>query len=411
MGRGGWQAALRRALRIAKAEGMIVTRFEIEPTTGKITVVAGAPRALGPASLSTCGWPSMRLRLKGINRSVKRLADGTTKTFWYAWRGGPRLQGEPGTPEFIASYNAAVATKVAPVRDQVLTAYQGSSSFNDLRDTSRKEYARYIAIIERTFADFPLSAFPDPRTRGVFLRWRDGIASRSSADMAWCVLRRATSWGFDNGLVTCNPFTKAGKLFRVARADKIWSYDDEASYFARAPKHMHLPFLLAVWTGQRQGDLLRLPWSAYDGTHIRLKQSKGGRRVVIPVAGPLKAALDAAAKVRQGPIILVTSAGLPWRPKGFQSTWNRVIKRIGIKGLTFHDLRGTFVTRAAVAGSTEMEIATITAHSIIEVRSIRRELFLPRSAAGRERHPQARNENKFTNRETNRACSGRRRTG
>jgi len=57
----------------------------------------------------------MRGRLKGINSVRKRLADGTVKTFWYAWKGGPALRGEPGTQEFIASYNEAVATKrVAP---------------------------------------------------------------------------------------------------------------------------------------------------------------------------------------------------------------------------------------------------------------------------------------------------------
>jgi integrase len=53
----------------------------------------------------------------------------------------------------------------------------------------------------------------------------------------------------------------------------------------RAPTHLHLRLLLALWTGQRQGDLLRLPWSAYDGTHIRLRQGKTGTRVVIPVGG------------------------------------------------------------------------------------------------------------------------------
>jgi hypothetical protein len=41
-----------------------------------------------------------------------RLADGTRRTYWYAWKGGPPLRGEPGSPEFIASYNAAVAAKV-----------------------------------------------------------------------------------------------------------------------------------------------------------------------------------------------------------------------------------------------------------------------------------------------------------
>src|SRR5262249_44878132 len=46
----------------------------------------------------------------------------------------------------------------------------------------------------------------------------------------------------------------------------------------------------ARWTGQREGDLLRLPWSSYGGSHIRLRQSKGGKRVTIRVRrGPGRA--------------------------------------------------------------------------------------------------------------------------
>ncbi len=29
------------------------------------------------------------------------------KWYFYAWRGGPRITGEPGTPEFMASYTDA----------------------------------------------------------------------------------------------------------------------------------------------------------------------------------------------------------------------------------------------------------------------------------------------------------------
>ena len=46
----------------------------------------------------------MRVNLKGVNRSVVKLASGDVKTYWYAWRGGPRLKGEPGSPEFVRSY-------------------------------------------------------------------------------------------------------------------------------------------------------------------------------------------------------------------------------------------------------------------------------------------------------------------
>ena len=48
-----------------------------------------------------------------------------------------------------------------------------------------------------------------------------------------------------------------------------------------------LALMLAIWTSQRQGDLLRLPWSAYDGTHIRLQQSKTGRAHCDAPAGAL----------------------------------------------------------------------------------------------------------------------------
>ena len=38
----------------------------------------------------------MRVRLKGINSKRKRLADGSLKIYYYAWKGGPPLRGEPG---------------------------------------------------------------------------------------------------------------------------------------------------------------------------------------------------------------------------------------------------------------------------------------------------------------------------
>jgi hypothetical protein len=56
----------------------------------------------------------MRVRLKGINSKRKRLADSSLKTYYYAWKGGPPLRGDPGSPEFVASYNAAVAQKITP---------------------------------------------------------------------------------------------------------------------------------------------------------------------------------------------------------------------------------------------------------------------------------------------------------
>ena len=135
----------------------------------------------------------------------------------------------------------------------------------------------------------------------------------------------------------------------------------------------------ALWTGQRQGDLLRLPWSAYDGSHIRLRQNKTSARVVVRVGAPLKAALDAA--VKYGPLILTNSRQRPWTSQGFQSVWTAAVKKAGIAGLTFHDLRGTAVTRLAIVGCSVPEIATITGHALRDVHAILDSNYLSRDPA------------------------------
>jgi integrase len=326
----------------------------------------------------------MRVRLKGINSITKKLSDGTRRTYWYAWKGGPPLRGEPGTPEFIASYNEACARKVVPPRGtllSVLEAYQGSEDFLGLAPRSRSDYVGKIKLIEKEFGDFPLSALTDNRARGIFKAWRERLAlsSRRQADYAWVVLARILSWGTDRGLVPANPCARGGRLYRGSRAEKIWTAADEAAFLERAPAHLLLPLLLALWTGQRQGDLLRLPWSAYDGKYIRLRQSKGGVRVVIPVGTPLKAALDAT--VKRSTMMLTTADGKPWTPDGFRASWGKACRRVGIVGVTFHDLRGTAVTRLAIAGCTEAEIATITGHSLRSVRAIIDTHYLSRDPA------------------------------
>ena len=327
----------------------------------------------------------MRVRLRGINSITKKLADGRRRTYWYAWKGGPPLRGEPGTPEFVHSYNEAIARKVTPPRGtllSVLQQYQASEDFAGLAESTRHGYIGLVRRIEQAFGDFPLSALTDRRTRGVFMSWRDRYSvnsGRRQADYAWTVLARILSWGLDRGLVLANPCERGGRLYRGTRREIVWSAADEALFLERAPAQLHLPLLLALWTGQRQGDLLRLPWSAYDGTHIRLRQGKTGARVVIPVGARLKAALDATPKL--SPLILVKRDGKPWTSAGFQTSWCRACKRVGLIGLTYHDLRGTAVTRLAIAGATEAEIATITGHSLRSVRAILDAHYLARDPA------------------------------
>src|SRR5262245_4676952 len=162
----------------------------------------------------------MRIRLKGINSITKRLADGSYKTYWYAWKGGPPLHGEPGTPEFIASYNEAVSRKLTPPTGtllSILNGYQTSEDFRRLRERTRADYIQQIRKIEQRFGDFPLSALTDRRTRGVFMAWRDRLAikSRRQADYAWAVLALILAWGVNRGLIAPIPASVADSCIVV----------------------------------------------------------------------------------------------------------------------------------------------------------------------------------------------------
>ncbi len=326
----------------------------------------------------------MRVTLKGINSKRKKLADGRVKTYYYAWKGGPRLRGEPGTPEFIASYNEAVATKKAPptgVLLALLFRFQESAEFQfGISPRTRRDYIKQIERIEREFRDFPIKALDDPRATSVFLEWRDRLAQTSlrQADYAYGTLSRILSWAAKRRLIATNPCANGGKLYQGSRVDKIWSDEDVARFLRTAPPYLRLAMLLAINTGQRQGDLLRLAWSAYDGKEIKLRQQKTGAYVPIPVTDELKAALHQAPKV--SPIILINSVGKPWSESGFQGAWGKATMRAGIRGLTFHDLRGTAVVMLARAGCNEVEIYSITGHRPGDVQAILTAHYLPRDA-------------------------------
>jgi integrase len=314
----------------------------------------------------------VRVVLKGIHKVKKRLASGESKLHFYAWRGGPAILAKPGTPEFVQAYNEAHATIRRPAARTMMTViadYKAAPDFTKLAPSSRRMYLMYIGLIEEAFGDLPLAALADRRVRGEFKTWRDTFAATPrKADYAWTTLARLMSFAKDRGTIATNPCEKGGRLYAADRTDKFWGEPEISALLAVASQEIKLALVLALWTGQRQGDLLRLPWSSYDGSHIRLRQSKTGRRIVMPAGFPLKALLDATE--RRGPVVLVNSYGRPWTSDGFRTSWSKTCARAGVSGLTFHDLRGSAVVRLALAEATVPQIATFTGHSLKDVEAI-----------------------------------------
>src|SRR5215472_1056023 len=118
---------------------------------------------------TTHGRPrKMRMRLKGINSLTKKLANGTVKTYWYAWKSGPRIDAEPGTPDFIRQYSEATAAKKKDVEtfSSLIDYFKDQSEYTGLGDKSKRAYDQYLALIEAKFGTMPIGAIEDRRARG-----------------------------------------------------------------------------------------------------------------------------------------------------------------------------------------------------------------------------------------------------
>jgi integrase len=138
--------------------------------------------------------------------------------------------------------------------------------------------------------------------------------------------------------------------------------------------HMQQALIIALHTGQRQADILKLPWSAYDGQSITLRQGKASRRgakaapITIRCTETLRQMLDD--MPRTSPLILTTTTGRAFKKRYFAAQWKKAGDEAEIEDLHFNDLRGTAVTLLSEAGNTIQQVASVTGHSLKTVTGI-----------------------------------------
>lgn len=326
----------------------------------------------------------VRGHLKGINTVKKRLADGTIATYYYHRVTGTRLNGEPLSTQFladIAKAEASLRAKYSGQFNELIRDYTASPEFGKLAESTQYEYKRMLTKAEPKFGDMPVAALDDPRVRRDFMDWRAAVLKSSGereADNRLSAISAMLTWARENGRITVNHLSGFRRLYHSNRAEKIWLPEHVGGFMKVAPVEMQRAMIMALHTGQRQGDIRRMAWSNYNGATIKTRQGKGGREVEIPCTKALRRMLDGLE--RHAAVILTTKTGRPWTKRYFAEEWEKATRAAGIEDLHFHDIRGTAVTMLAEAGSTVPMIAAITGHSLKTVNSIL-EKYLARTRA------------------------------
>ena len=132
--------------------------------------------------------------------------------------------------------------------------------------------------------------------------------------------------------------------------------EEYLAFYQIAPPRVRLAMDLALVTGQRQGDLLRLKWDAVTPDGIKFEPSKTarktGKKIIVGLSPTLSAILERCRRLLPDlprEYVLRTRTGRPYTSEGFRACWQRAMRKAKKLGLvkerwTFHDLRAKCVS-------------------------------------------------------------------
>jgi integrase len=235
----------------------------------------------------------------------------------------------------------------------------------------------------------PIAAISRPVAKGLHERlWAEKGLPMANGVIA--VFRLAMSHAYDHGRFTQpNPLLKlrlpaVEPRIRVGTApeiDALMAAADSADPDIADPE-LGDAIMLALYTGQRQGDVLQLSERNEENGKIRFIQNKTGARVRVRALPPL---VDRLAAARQRKLVnghqnaptIVVSRHTGQPIAGMQCTKRFAKLRAAaaktcpsVADFWFMDLRDTAVTRLALATCTMPEIASITGHSIETINTV-----------------------------------------
>lgn len=177
-------------------------------------------------------------------------------------------------------------------------------------------------------------------------------------------LRVLLNYGVAIGMAMSNP--SAGvKTYRSRNAEGYhsWGEDEIEKFEAAHPmgSKARLALALALYTGQRRGDIVRMGWQNVKGERISVRQQKTGKRLAIPIHPELDRALAAAPK--NNLTFLMTEHGASFTAAGFGNWFRDKCNEAGLHQCAVHGLRKAACRRLAEAGCSANEIAAISGHS------------------------------------------------
>jgi hypothetical protein len=294
-----------------------------------------------------------------------------------AWRmgGAPRKR----TP---------VPLRPSRTAEHLWEVYRQSPRYTKRAVSTRRDYANKVKVFLAEFGDVQVAAFE----KSHLYRWWEelhGARGHAMANGVIAVVRAMLSHATRIGWRTDNPARELG-LDTVPPRQVFWLSEEIAAIVSVADALGHFSVadavIVALHSGQRQGDVLAMPRRIFMEQRIRLSQlkmrSRGGALIDAPMTPALAARISAIRARREDhvidpnePLILRESTGKAYDVHGYRKAFRHVRDAAAescpsLADKRFQDLRDTAVTRLALAGCEMPQIAAITGHSLPSISQV-----------------------------------------
>lgn len=165
-----------------------------------------------------------------------------------------------------------------------------------------------------------------------------------------------------------NPVSEAGLLTVNNNVERILTWNEQQRLLEVSPPHLKNILEFALNTAMRIGEIVSLEWDNINFTAntitIESENSKNKRTEKIPLSSTVrKLLLELKMKSLDSEYVFLNSENKPYqKPDSLNNVYRTALKRAGIEGLRFHDLRHTAATRMIESGISIVSVSKILRH-------------------------------------------------
>ena len=314
-------------------------------------------------------------RKDGVNRGIRELPPGSGIWWVDIWHEGKRIRKKVGSKSAARATCDRLKTESREGRLGPRPVKKHDPTFRELVEM----YARYAKIHHKRKGGDTyrirrwLDAFGDKSALSIKPHMLEEIIAKmidkgykpATIARELVILKAIFNRAIKNELIERNPIARVSAPKFDNTLVRYLTPEQEERLFNTLPERLHPIVTVALHTGLRQGELLKLNWEDVDfnaGT-LFVRDRKSGESTHVHMNSRVKEVICALRKQENFEGAIFTNRlGGRMDSRNLRRDFKHAIVKAGLTPFRFHDLRHSFASRLAMQGANDRTLQTLMGH-------------------------------------------------